>query len=1101
MAWHKGGRYIFCCGLLSIVVAGPLAGQCRADGHLSGTVTGPGDTPLPGATVLLTSVESQQTRMTWTDGEGRYVFDAVTPGHYRLEVKLVGFQTASRDDLQIEEGRSGLVDLELAIAPLTRPSPAALLRGLATLPPAEAEKQLKEVLAQLPPQMREAARDYVDRLRQAGAAARRSAAREQLFPVGSELAEALAALPDATLARLGMVTPPVDSGVDTEASSADSFVIEGAITPGIMFGGGSTRRGRGFDVARLGSRERRFGVNQLRGSLSINYASSALDAKPYALNGTAPPKPPYYRSQTGISLSGPLIIPGLYNSQGRTNFFLNYRFGANRNETETYTTVPTLREREGDFSQTVYPAGPLKGLPIQIFDPATSQAGPRVPFAGNVIPPERIDPIARGLLAYIPLPNLDGPVFNYRLRTTRPQRSSSFSARITHRFPGKGYLSASYSLNGSRQRSVGRFPALQTHGGSLNQSFSLSYTHAFSSRFTYNFRFNFNRTRSFRQNAFAFEDDIAGRLGILGSSRDPMNWGLPGIQFTNFGDINDPAPSLRRPLTTRLSNVASYVRGSHTWRGGFELRYVQRNDRSEPDARGTFVFTGLMTSNLTATGLPIRETGFDFADFLLGLPQQTSIQHGLSSTYLRSWEVSMFGMDDWRVTPQFALNFGVRYELLLPPVEKFNHMANLDVAPDFSAVAVVLPSEVGPYTGRFPRALVRTDANNIAPRIGIAWRPFRNRGVVVRSGYGIFFNAGSYNQFARSMTNQPPFAHATQTVLTSPTQLLTLHDGFPAAPPHVVTNTYAVNPNYRVGYAQIWNLHIQHELMRSLFLSLGYIGTKGTHLDLTRWPNRAPLGSPLTIEQRRMISNARGFRYQTFGASSAYHAFEIRLRRRFAGGIAISGTYTWGKSLDNASTPQDESNIAAEWGRSSFDIRHRLSVRYSYEFPFGGRRRYRRQGWLAQLFGNWGIAGDMRLESGRPFTARVLGSSANISGTGTNFTGRADVTGQPVSLPRSQRSTLHWFNTEAFTVPPPGRFGNAGRNTITGPGTVSFNMSLSKRFSFGEKIRGNLRVNAQNVFNIPNFTGLATVVNAMNYGWITGVAPMRHISFSFSFHF
>jgi hypothetical protein len=578
---------------------------------------------------------------------------------------------------------------------------------------------------------------------------------------------------------------------------------------------------------------------------------------------------------------------------------------------------------------------------------------------------------------------------------------------------------------------------------------------------------------------------------------------VPQINFTNFTDLNDPVPALRRNQTFRLTDSISYMHGKHTFRMGGEYRRLQTNTQNDPIARGSFTFTGLLTSQLDAQGRPVPGTGNDFADFLLGLPQSTTVRFGSSRTYFRSWGMNLYTQEDWRVHPRFTLTYGLRWEMQTPPIELFDKIANLDVSDTITAVATVVPDQVSPIHGKFPRALVRGDYNNFAPRLAIAWRVpgnwGRGRGMTVRAGYGMFHNLSIYNQLAASMANQPPWAQA-QTRLTTTTSLLTLQNGFPAQPPGSVPNTIAVDPNYSVGYAQLWNTSVETQFSQVWTLELTYTGTKGTHLDLLRSPNRALPTCPLCTDLARRIPNAPGFTYDTFGASSIYHALQARVQHRMSRGLMAMGQYTYGKSIDNASSigggaqvvVQDDANFRAERGLSTFDMRHQFRGFFVWEPPLGERKRWAKKGWQASWFGNWQVNGNVTWTTGTPFTARLLGAASNNSGTGNNFSERPDAVGDP-NLPGDARSPLHFFNTNAFALPLPGLFGNAGRNTIEGPGTVQVNMALAKTIRMGKdgQRRMDLRWEAQNLFNHPNFTGLSTALGSSTFGRVLGSRAMR----------
>jgi hypothetical protein len=846
-------------------------------------------------------------------------------------------------------------------------------------------------------------------------------------------------------------------------------------------------------------------ANRVRFSFYNRYGNSVWDARPYSLTDPDPTKIGTYRERFGVNIGGPVYIPKVYNGRDKTFFFLNYDLARNTSAVDTFSTVPTLAERNGDFSSSVN----ASGQPIVLYDPNSNLSGPRT-LLGNVIPPSMLDPAAQGLLAFIPLPNVPGAVTqNYHLQTRIPQHTDSLSLRVLHTINQKLNLQLTYNLNSTRSENLQSFRTLRSNSSGLGQAATIGLTQQWTRRLINDTRFMWNRQGTESLNRFANRLDVAGNLGITGVSTDPINYGLPAIGYTNFTDWNDPVPSTRKNQTFRLMDTITLSRQKHTTRAGIEVRRMHNNQVYDPTPRGQFSFTGLMTAQLDAQGNPVPDTGWDFADFLIGLPQSTMVRFGSSRTYLRSWGFNGYLQDDWRIHPRFTLNMGLRYEFQTPFIELGDHLANLDLNAAVTEVATVVPGQVGPFSGVLPRSLIRGDYNNWSPRLGIAWRPKLKRQTVIRAGYGMFYNGSIYNQLVNQLVNQPPHAQA-QTRLTSTGLVLTLQNGFPPVPPTAVPNTVGVDPDYDVGYAQLWNLTVETQVVRDVTVDLTYTGTKGTHLDLLRSPNRAVPTDPLSTELSRRIPYAPGFTWDTYGAASIYHAMQLSVRKRMTRGLMIMGTYTYGKSLDYASSigggaqvvVQDDTNFAAEKGLSAFDIRHQFRSFFNYELPFGERRRWAQRGWQAAVFGSLSMNGNITIATGTPFTARVLGSASNNSGTGNSFSERADQVGNP-SLPRHQRTPQLWFNTAAFVLPPAGRFGNAARNTIPGPGTVQMNFSMGKGIRFGRdgRTRMDLRWEVNNLFNHPNFTGLSTVVNSSTYGRVQGARPMRSMDLQIRMNF
>jgi hypothetical protein len=867
-------------------------------------------------------------------------------------------------------------------------------------------------------------------------------------------------------------------------------------------GGQQSRFGEGTEALWGAQRVLRQQVTRIRVSFYERYGNSALDARPYSLTDPNAAKIPTWRERFGANVGGPLRIPHVYDGREKTFFFVNYNLARTRDPVDTFATVPSLDERKGDFS--------ARG--VQLFDPCPGVAvpcsnitGPRPSFRSR-IPADRLDRAALGLLEFIPLPNLPGLAQNFHLQTRVPAATDSFNMRVVHTISSKLNAQATYNFSETRTHAFQSFPQLESSQEVRGQNLMLGLTQNWTQRFINDSRVFWSRSRTSSLNNFAFVDDIGARLGINGISNDPINFGVPQISLTNFSDVNDPVPALRRNQTLRFLDSVSYALPKHTLRAGGEIRRMQVNTRTDPTPRGAFNFTGLLTSNFDANGKPVPNTGFDFADFLLGFPQSTTVRFGTSSTYFRSWGFVGYFQDDWRMHPRFTLTWGVRYEAVTPQIELYDHIANLDLNSDITAVDTVVPGQPGKFSGPLPRSLVRGDYNNWSPRLGIAWKPplqwFNKHPMTVRAGYGIFYNTSIYNQLAATMANQPPWAFA-QIRVTTGAPVLTLENGFPSVPNRITTNTAAVDPNYRAGYAQIWNFTIETQLSPNWLLETTYTGTKGTHLDLLRAPNRGGIG------------NATGFTYDTFGASSIYNALQVRVQHRFARGLSLQGLYTFAKSIDNASSigggapvvVQDDSNFAFERGLSSFDIRHQFRLNYVYELPFGERKRWANKGWRAAALGNWTISGYTTMQTGTPYTARVLGGAVNNGGVGAGFSTRADQVGNPSQpgpvaanpncvAPAQVQTPLSWFNPCAFRAPD-GGFGNAARNTIEGPGMFQINFSLARRIPFGKDNvhRLDLRWEVSNLTNTPNFTGLSTVVNSATYGRVLGTRPMRTMDF------
>jgi hypothetical protein len=1101
--------------------------------------------------VVLTNPQTGERKATWTDDAGNYVFNGLAPGNYKLEVSLVGFQNDVREPIPVSESKTLRVNVALVI---NMPE-AANASGTTNHPSGQRLPQNQQNLpAQIQGEMGGqgleqsltagmngnggGVRFSEEQSAGGGAQAENSpdtdssaSATNSVLLTGGEGISASTPGGDQNrrqrfeqmrdLMQLGQGAPGF--GVGGPGGGGPGGGGPGGGGPGGGGPGGGGPGGGGFGGGGFGGggfggggfgggggnwSGNRARVNRLRGNIMESYTNSVFDAHPYPLNVAESPQIPSYSENFVGSVGGPLVIPKIYNGGNKTSFFVNYNLTRGKSPFDSFATVPTLLERAGNFSEAEIPTGSGAGTVPIIYDPLSNPAGPRTPFPNNSIPTARMDQAALGLLGYIPLPNVPGATIqNFHLQESLPTANDRVMGRIGEQISAKDSLNGMYFFNSARSNSVSNFPDLTSTTSVRSQNMNLSEIHTLGPRTLNILTVNFNRQRTSTLNKYAYQENIAGDLGIQGISTSPIDWGLPTTQFTNFTGLNDPIPSLTRNQTLRAIDIFLRNVGKHNVRFGGEIRRVQQNLLTDPNARGTFAFSGYTTSNFSTNGLPVANTGFDFADLLLGLPQTTSVRFGDTSNYFRSWVYDGFLQDDWRVTAHLTILYGLRYEYFEPFTEKYGHLSDLTFGPGFTTPGVV----TGQNPGDLPSSLLRGDDHNFAPRLGLAYRPWSKHSLVLRSGYGIFYAGSIYSSIYTNMASQPPFARAS-TLVTTPKQVLTLENGFPALVPNILTNTFALDPNFRTPYAQTWNLSIEDELVRNVILSIGYVGTKGSKLELLLAPNQSPPGAPITTGAQTALKNTLAFTYETDGADSIYNGLQVGLRRQFHAGFSMSGQYVFSKSIDDAASVGGAGNIVAqnyldlraERGLSTFDVRNKLLINDIYQFPFGEQRRWlNKGGTMSRVLGGWQLSGVTTIQSGTPDTAQILGNLSNRAGTAAISNLRADATGLPVELPRSQRTALDFFNTAAFSLPAPGDYGDAGRDTIPGPGFVNFNMSLDKSVTFSRErgIQGDFRITSDNIFNTPKFTGLSTVVNGQGFGRVTSVGAMRSLIFSLRLRF
>jgi trimeric autotransporter adhesin len=1091
-----------------------------------------GKTPLPGATVTAANTLTGKKYAAVTNAEGKFSFSGIVRGRYVLRIEFMGFALFTQEVVLNPENPSGKIDAELILASRQQQSNNASSnvmagRGFQSL-------VLDSTLSSL--------------------AGGNSGFGGNGATGGGQGSNDLSALPfsgagaDApteSISISGAQGRTQDFGGGSEQDLQDriqEFRDRMQREGGGGFGGaggfGGPGGGAGGNVISMGRfGGRGFNINQPHGVLYLSDDNSALDATPYSLSGFPTSKSQYNQLRFGANVGGPLNIPKIFNGGNKWFFFAGWNGSRGDTPYDAFSRVPTTDpaeptnpnsgERAGNFSGATY----NDGKPVQLFNPVTGQ---QYQFNGvpNAIDPALVSLAAKALLQYIPLPNIpmtsSGQNFHYV--TSDASSSDAIILRLVHNLgstssapivtPGGGgggrggrrqQNNINFGFNWARTSTniVNPFPSLA--GGNSTQGLNASggWTYG-KNRFNNIFRFNYNHNHVSTTNLYSNVSDVAGPggAGITGISNAPFDWGLPGISFTSFAGFNDPAPRRELDQTYTISDTISWSHGKHNWRFGGDYRRILQSFHSARNAEGAFVFTGFATSQYSAgSTTATTDTGYDFADFLLGYPQQTSLQYGATSYNFRANSFDLFGQDDWRILPSLSLNLGLRYEYNGPYTEAQDRITNLQVGPGFTTAVPVVPAGAAlpPGSSGFllssNPSLLNPDRNNFAPRIGIAWKPFTK--TVIRAGYGINYNLAQYTTMIQNFAFQPPFASAATNVtnvtgLTGGTPL-TLVNGFPVAAQNTVTNNFAVDPNYALGYVQIWNLDIQRELRGSVVLNVGYNGSKGTRLD---------------SERALVVAGGQPFIYESSEGDSILHAASIRVRRRMSKGLGIGAQYVFSKSLDDASSiggggvvvAQNPFDLPADRGLSSFNQTHKFTGNWMYDLPFGDNRRFAQKGAWSHILSNWQWSGDFTIASGLYYTPSVLGGSVDIA-RGVTGSLRANVIpGQSISLPNP--TSLKWFNTAAYCVPglncgnPTGSaYGDAGRNTIEGPGAVTFDMTLNRTIPIKESRSLDLRLTASNVFNHVNYSAINTVVNSLTFGEVTSAASMRRVTMQARFRF
>jgi hypothetical protein len=1116
-------------------------------GEITGVVKS-GNVPLPGVTVTAANTLTGKKYSTSTDVDGSFKLAVAGRGRYVVKAEFSAFAPVTQEVLINDQNRKGQADLAMVL--------------LSRAQRDEQQEQRQQIAQQLAAVGRNGGAMQQLALSSGGNDFNGANA-------GGNDAASLsnAGLPNAGLAADGGYESVAVSGAQGRAEQnmfdpgemqdriadlrdqlsrqggGSGMISMGGATANIqMLGGGGNFGGGGFGgggpmVIMMGGGGggrgfRNFNANKPHGSIFYNYGGSFLDAKPYSLNGQPESKASYNQNRFGVTIGGPLNIPHIYNGGTKTFLFGSYTGSRSTNPYDVFSTVPTQAERAGDFF-----GATVNGQPVQLFDPVT-----HAPLTNNQI--TSINAASAQLLSFIPLPNLPGDTRNFHFVSATPSNSDTGFIRFNHNFGPQqpGMLGAfggragggaarqrrqqqqqqpnqkkekehwSQSINGMfiynniRNSVLNPFPGLGGKQSVNNANFSFGHT-ATKGLFVNSLRFNYNHSGVNTRNNFTNVTNIESQLGINGVSQRPEDFGLPNLNFApQFSSLQDLTPVFRTAQNISVSDSMSQSHGKHAFSWGGDFRHQLVDTRNASNARGTFIFTG------GATGLPGVSTGLPLADFLLGLSQETSLQSGAAEYHFRANTFDLFVQDNWRMGKNLTFNLGLRYEYVMPETESNNQLVNLDVAPDFSSVAPVLPGQIGPITGKkYPSSLINADRNNFAPRLGVAWKPLQK--TVVRAGYGVNYNIGQYGLMATQLGFQPPFAVA-QINPAPPGSFLTLQNGFPAsiaASPLHITNTYAVDPNYRLPYVQSWNLNIQQEIKNSVVVNIGYTGAKGTHLDIVRAPDQLPTGgprfTPCVSTTPADVECVQPFLFESSEGSSIMHQGTLRVRKRLRHGLSIGVTYTYSKSIDDASSigggatvvAQNDLNIAAERSLSSFDQRHRFVADYLYELPFGKDKKWLNSSGMAQnIFGGFLFSGNVTLASGTPFSPQFFGRSTDLS-RGVTGSARPDLApGQSIQL--SNPTIGEWFNTSAFTTPA-GVFGTAGRNIIIGPGTVAMDMAVSKNIQIKEMQALEVRLSATNVFNTVHFTSIDATFGSPTFGQVVGAGAMRKAQLTARYRF
>jgi hypothetical protein len=800
----------------------------------------------------------------------------------------------------------------------------------------------------------------------------------------------------------------------------------------------------------------RSGTNGFDGTAYEFLRTGALAAR----NFFAPadqPSPDYKRNQFGVSIGGPV-------ARDHAFFFANYEGTRLREGVTRVTNVPTRAERAGDFSQSLF-ARPV--------DPFSQQ-----PFPGGQLP--FVHPIGAAIAALYPEPNRNVPFANFVASPTLRDDVDQFDVRGDHVFAEGARLTARYSFGDRRLLEPfgagSAFSSLPGFGNIVDrrgQNLALSFVKALRPSLLNDVRFGYNRVAI---GVLAENPQVTNQsVGLPALAENPRDAGLSLISIAGYSPLgheyNNPQES--KSDTFQISDTVTWSRGAHLAKFGGEWVGVRQSAFRDVQARGFLQF------------IQQGYTGNALADLLLGLPVVTGGARLDNPQNLRAHSWSLFAHDDWRATDALTISAGMRYDYASPPVDA-DDRANLYDVDTGQLVAV--------GTNGMPRGGYEPDRNNFAPRAGFAWTVDDSGQTVVRGGYGIYYNQGALAP-SEGLYFNPPYFRLNVFIPGPGRPLLTIADPFPSLfPLFIPQSATAYQRDLATPWMQQWNLNVQRQLGATRMVEVAYVGSRGHDLISARDANQADASpNPLNLRPNPIFADITLIESR---ASSRYNALQLKFQQRSARGFSLLGTYTLGKSTDDASGfftsagdpnfPQNSLDPDAEEARSSFDVRHRLSLSFAYALPFTGNA----------FVSDWELQGIVTLQSGRPFTVAVH-PDIDISNTGRSNLGfgnndRPDVSGDPEL---SDRSADRWFNTAAFSMPAFGTFGNAGRNILDGPGYQNVNLAVLKYVTVGNGLRLQLRAEAFNLLNHANFDLPDAFLGSPTFGRILSAQSPRRVQF------
>jgi len=1067
--------------LFVAVVLYPVAlGAQAVRGTLLGNVTDQAGLVMPGVAVTATEVNTNISATTVTNESGYYTFN-VRDGLYRVSAELSGFKKTVREGVEVDVNTTVRIDLKIEIGVIEESITVTAQTPLLQTDRADTGRIIEGMLIQAVPLGFN--RNFQGMLVTVPGATRPFRPHSEFFNAQDSLSTnvngqsrlannvQLEGVDDNHKTGLLTVLVPSAEAIETVSVSTSNYDAE--------FG----RAGGAITNVTLKS-----GTNTLKGSVFAFGNTEATMASGYFSH--LRPETKYL--QSGFTLGGPIKKEKLF-------FFGDYQHTLDQLGRTTRATIPTQAFRNGDFS----------GAPTIIYDPLTGNADGtgRTPFPGNIIPANRISPIATAILANLPSPNLAGALgqTNYQTPYVRDKTTKSFDVKINQQISNKDSISGRLSF---QKPEITDPPVFGLFGGGGKDFAGVGTNVTYSTGINYNRVWTNTLVMEARGGLSYYHNEAlaagagqktAQEMGIPGANIDEWTSGMTQIDISGFSNpvvgFSASLPWDRSERTLQFATVFTKIAGNHNIKFGEDLRHnrdflLQTQDNGGP--RGRFQFRGPQTAIPTDSA---AQNGFanSFASFLLDVPAGIGRDLKVVNPGTRHSAYFTFIQDKWQVSQNLTIDLGLRHEYYTPLVglDEKGSLSNYDPATNTLRVAgyTDVPDNVG----------VKKHFGNFSPRGGVSYRIGEKS--VLRGGYGVSTmpfpdNTYAFNFPVKQLNQfQPPNTFATAG---------SMRNGFPApiveaipangiidaSTPALRTQGYFyVPPDLHEGSLHSWNVAYQRELPGRWTAEVAYVGNRGHDIIATLNMNAGMVlgadnaGRPLFAPFGRTAGVTTWVPVKT-----EYHSLQAKLDRRFSNGLLVTNSYTLGRSKgysagDSNGGIQTPADPERSYARKGEDRLHNYAASWVYHLPVGPQGKWLQSGVLSHVLGDWQVSGVFVAQSGTPidFTANAATLRA------PDNTQRPNATGTPNVLGAIGPGNL-WFDTSVFSAPAENTWGNVLRNSLLdGPAYINADLSLAKVITLPRQIRGEFRIDAFNAFNIPHFNNPNGTLGNANFGQITGV--------------